>query len=1262
MSLFCVNRKNKDQIAGFNKAVEVIGDGNAVKLHLDLQARGIDVITDEHIASFQRAKGIDGSIKTIPDLLLHLTGRSNDYNVKAKKIQLKMHIIGEMERSKIEGNGSAYYDKHSNTNYTVSDIGLLNTGTDAQILEINTLIDQMVDQIYNKKNEYAVLAIAELIDFYNGQITVDKLSNSTKNIYDYNVKGNLLVNKDEVLYHFKDIGEIDPNYADLIPLFEGFNPIVIYDQRNKRIRLFLLSTFIDHFAETSSEHLSQFITKDVAVNNNFVLKSSLMKQEVFVLSILNAMLNYKNPAITIDPFGILQLKSGAKTSVFSLFNYLGEISYMIKDNRINEKLEGPLKEIFNYPNLFDESKFANDPYLLVQNILFQINQGISINNTGSDVDDSDKSNDRYAVWLAGLQKASENRFVYKNDIIQILSEILKYTAKRKHYSSYSMYSPNARLFKVASDALLYIESNGKRQFPVRDISTVMRIITPNYETNDPFTQLYFRRFKEAYYTVMAKLRPLVEKSNNAFIEFNKRVGGNDAASRTMHRMLSTLQATDRSAEYFEKMWIDDIGYSAIDKSVEVKIITNRIHHKTNPATVRLLSTLSGEQKAEMEAIAEYGSFILDAFKNLFIQFRYNEIYEYGKDKDVLMERAKAEIENEWDWENGCLPALREPGIESPDIQARFTKFSRSNMAGIEFENELGFIENMPVPSQYASQLGSRSSKLISPSRAKALGLSIDDRGRYVLEDPKKNNELARNIQYIYNIVAGNMLWSQEMNKFVPYFYATMSMVHTFEMQNGNPKLKNIEKLVKDYFEHMVHKRKLILDEKGISIGKGYKLTLDDVVNNINNLVIFSLALGNYMMSSQNLLRNQAQLILKGVQNNFAGYPGLFNEADLTFAYSQMTFNFDKMQNVGRSLNLDVTDYANLIRSLRFNNSKDIVDNYVMTFDSFIGDYVTALLLMTAQMKHDGTWDAYNENGEYDESKDVRWDSENGKVLREYTLNKLKLAGYGHNGDKLLTAYDPDRINFFRVVNSKFVSGPYGETDVVELDFGIIGKMFLRFKKYSIQDVHNALLLVEKSLDQFASLDVVEIEVDGKKQKVVDRVPMHYHGKLLAIVRTLHAAKSLATGDVEEFVKLWNDPVSGRQYRENIFRITADLVVVILPLLFMGIVGSDDDESKKREKAWRASYLYRIYWYGIADVATDLSLRNYINNVTDPFVALKNIKNLYRAAEFAFVFNFEAAEKELTKAFAAKRYIYDRILEPWIMDDPTATERQTTRLK
>ena len=87
----------------------------------------------------------------------------------------------------------------------------------------------------------------------------------------------------------------------------------------------------------------------------------------------------------------------------------------------------------------------------------------------------------------------------------------------------------------------------------------------------------------------------------------------------------------------------------------------------------------------------------------------------------------------------------------------------------------------------------------------------------------------------------------------------------------------------------------------------------------------------------------------------------------------------------------------LLNSFVYNkNKRNIYESDMNMFMHFAGDYVTKLTCMTAQMIKDGTFDAFDDDGNYDYTKDRRFYTTTKMVngQEEQTVNFGKMSEEG----------------------------------------------------------------------------------------------------------------------------------------------------------------------------------------------------------------------------------------------------------------------------
>jgi hypothetical protein len=226
------------------------------------------------------------------------------------------------------------------------------------------------------------------------------------------------------------------------------------------------------------------------------------------------------------------------------------------------------------------------------------------------------------------------------------------------------------------------------------------------------------------------------------------------------------------------------------------------------------------------------------------------------------------------------------------------------------------------------------------------------------------------------------------------------------------------------------------------------------------------------------------------------------------------------------------------------------------------DYSTRKLIMTAQMLHDGSFDAHsvNENGElqYDEKKDKRyWNSdgtqtEKQKRMREDTRQDLIGRRYMSETDRNLPrAYTFEEEKVLKDISDQVVynMGNDGHTNVQNWE---LGRQFRQFKSFVAGQVEQA---ISRPYQRLASGHRVEVE-DEYGNKVIKFQPEDYEGMIRG---SLYAVKQLITigGSPIERLQSLNP-----SQRKNLSHLILD---VILYGGLMAIYNANNVDEKKKYK-------------------------------------------------------------------------------------------------
>lgn len=221
-----------------------------------------------------------------------------------------------------------------------------------------------------------------------------------------------------------------------------------------------------------------------------------------------------------------------------------------------------------------------------------------------------------------------------------------------------------------------------------------------------------------------------------------------------------------------------------------------------------------------------------------------------------------------------------------------------------------------------------------------------------------------------------------------------------------------------------------------------------------------------------------------------------------------------------------------------------------------GDWATRAQILTSQMLYDGSWDAYSvQDGElvYDEDKDSRFTTSDGKLIKEAIKEQLAKEGHltGREEDamdirRMMRAYDDRLANRLKFQADQLVGGFDRETRGL-YQYNALGKLLGLFKTWLPARLNRGF---DREFESMVNGNyVIEEDNTGKKQVVWRGRQMEgiMHSLLAAIyyVRNIHNKQNQV-------------PLTKGQ-QENLYRLMSDAIMIGIAMVgFMGLPDDDDD--------------------------------------------------------------------------------------------------------
>jgi hypothetical protein len=260
----------------------------------------------------------------------------------------------------------------------------------------------------------------------------------------------------------------------------------------------------------------------------------------------------------------------------------------------------------------------------------------------------------------------------------------------------------------------------------------------------------------------------------------------------------------------------------------------------------------------------------------------------------------------------------------------------------------------------------------------------------------------------------------------------------------------------------------------ISVNIDYML---DASNRFINMAHLAIKPG---VAMKNVVATTSKLLINALINQISGKN--FNIANVTRAVEQMFSNGEKIRALNEKYQIVNMSEKDLINHFQHVVSKaNATEPDAQMILNWFGDYYNQLIGGIAQMINDGTYDAHDEEGNYDETKDKRFEGEDGEYIKNAIIEQQYKEGYHvlDNG-KMTHAYTQRQENHVKLQVQRFV----GELTDPKYKNLASSYSFVRAASSMRSYMYNVAQAWWKNPSQTVHLGGFKvIEVDGKKEPV-----------------------------------------------------------------------------------------------------------------------------------------------------------------------------------
>ena len=634
----------------------------------------------------------------------------------------------------------------------------------------------------------------------------------------------------------------------------------------------------------------------------------------------------------------------------------------------------------------------------------------------------------------------------------------------------------------------------------------------------------------------------------------------------------------------------------------------------NPGTAVLLATgkLTPTQ-------VNYGKFLMDYFENEFIQYLYETNYlAYTSDmhkatpeqkRNAAKQKAKDKVSSRW--YKGMLPAMQRrytDALTQGDKGDAFTLFMGdiSREEGVFEQYYEG--ETNPSTTRYRHMTAhfwdqfSVAGANGSERRMKQLGLG-DKNGQMVVVSPDNQRNLSMDLQSIGNYTIAASARARNLEDAIDAVNVSLDLLNGLKAKKGI-KTTNIIDQMRVYVDRNVFG--VLPDSGHMKIG-AMTFLVDDAWNAANKLItIIAMALSP-MLGLKNFMASEIKMWSNALANQWSKN-GWFTPQHVAEATSEVLTNFKKVDAINRKYLLVAMSERDILNHALYNETRrNIMEGDALMISNFAGDYINQLIGCVAQMKADGTWDAHDEEGNYNTKKDTRFYDASGKILPDSDLmmesikqdlirEKRFKQHYDPNG-KLLGAYNNMQTNRIKVLVGRYVAElTDNQYKNMSNAYGLV-RVAMSLKNFMTNVGHEWF----QKAHYETALGKNKIVDDGKGGKKVVWDAMLVEGVAITFFSALKMLKD-HRGDTK---KTWEDlsDVQKRNLAKMLsFSISLGAIYALINMLDFG------DEEEKDKPAWKTQLNYLLLGSGRENLSQINPYQLVVDYRRSPTPLLKQMEN------------------------------------------------------
>jgi len=1027
---------------------------------------------------------------------------------------------------------------------------------------------------------------------------------------------------------YSDFAKFDSDLYD--KNFEGFDPLIkVTKLKDGKITVSIFDIVGYNLNRMSSENINSPLMEAYASLSD--IKASHMKlnnteknRRALAMTLLRN--NFHRQGITVREMGMLQLNNKLNQYIpidQTLMN--AEIAKIRNLSGIRKSFSADMLEVM-------EDKYNHTSRINYFEMLMELYGS-------SEIDGVQKA--IYAKYMTGdtgrieLLKILQKRLVH----LQFLNDRGKdSTIDQDRYSDFEL--AELDILHNAITQLQYIDTNFDNE--LRTMKSLKKWVQDSGAIGDKNTALVIK-------AIYSSNRKVVRKYN----EYMRVLKGKNGVFQQMfddYGSKAEAVARDISESIFKKLIIfteDTNGFN---------MNTGHIYWTTDENEDPLYAKLAKEKLAQdpsFQKVLDYGrkivsvmdEVIFDVIKHQYSQGvvarRENGLFNFNVSDKRIREKMKAS-----GYIRGMIPIMKASASNAISRMSTMDGIKGASnkvwqkLSAVSFVNE--DVEDLSVDESdnifkmsdmFINQFilgGKLRTKFGGESRANnSLGIDIfeDSHGNVTqtVFDVKRNTDVSMDLETVMaNFVMSATRLIQHESETLPYINGVKTMMMN-EQKNRDIDYVNEQDYIDKYVKGTIRGKRAKLGDKvlGIDLDKnmtaGMKILGASVMFANYNVGILSALVNNYnaaIESGANSLTSR----LFGVHNPY------FGVSDYTKANFEFLKNRSKVMELARVYNVyNSSDYEQVNHRVHQVTKKYLFSSFYTNLLNWGTDTHARVTVMTAQMIHDGSWDAHsiNNKGEvvYDILKDKRFSddgetlTEKGKALAEHKRNMLIMQGKMSADDKTMVdgvlvptiGYEDQEAGTMKYLSDRYIIGAYDIESKGIWGNVTLGYLFTFLRNFGMVRITNALKtgeFVDKGGRWVVKNEKVKDPVTGEERLMVEWEREWVEGYLNTIMSL--GKMLILHRDPHAFSKL------NFQQKKNLMKVALMLISVIgINAFYNMFVAKDWDDLDKTLK--KGEYkLAPLRAFKNIKYLTDAVFGYQIaaDFVKDPFISVNIAANLF----------------------------------------------------